>query len=113
MRLYVDDMRHPPLDKHQIDGLTPWTVVRTAEEAMRLLSGFDYELVSLDHDLGSPLHNGYHVLCYIENRMMNEPHWCPPYVFVHSANPAVRTKMEQCAKLVNDVRFEYLNLSDS
>lgn len=111
MRLYVDDIRPPPPSPTGIED-DQWTVVRTAEEAMRLLSGFDYETVSLDHDLGSPLHNGYHVLCYIERRAMIEPHWCPPYVLIHTANPAVRTKMEQGAKLINDMRYEYLSFGD-
>lgn len=72
MNLWVDDLRHPP------DG---WDWARTSAEALSLLTMFDYEVVSLDHDLGGDDTTRKIVL-----------HWCehggwPNEVRVHSSNP--------------------------
>ncbi len=42
-KLWVDDYRDAPDDT--------WTVVRTPHEAIRLLAKFEFEEVSLDHDI--------------------------------------------------------------
>lgn len=43
MKLYIDDIRNPPDDS--------WTLCRTVSEAIRALAQFNFEEVSLDHDI--------------------------------------------------------------
>lgn len=43
MKLFVDDIRNPPDDT--------WTLARTVTEAIRAISRFDFEVISLDHDI--------------------------------------------------------------
>lgn len=43
MKLFVDDIRNPP--DHT------WTLARTVTEAIRLIYGFEWKVISLDHDI--------------------------------------------------------------
>lgn len=48
MKLWVDDIRNAPDDT--------WHVARTALEAIRAISRFDFEVISLDHDISHQVH---------------------------------------------------------
>lgn len=94
MKLYLDDVRNAPDD---------WIVARTAHEAIQLLEQNIFEVVSLDHDLGTDHYtkpnNGYDVICWLEDQVFN--HGYPaPFVVVHTANPAAYRKMMQAAKRI-------------
>ena len=89
MKLYLDDKRPCPEE---------WTLVCTAREAIEALkTGLVTEL-SLDHDLGDldhdPEETGYTVLQWVENETYFNSDFQPPKIKVHSANVAIRTKME-------------------
>jgi len=53
MKLFVDDIRTPPDDS--------WTLVRTVTEAIRAIARFDFEEISLDHDISHEVSIGNHV----------------------------------------------------
>lgn len=48
MKLWVDDIRNAPDDT--------WHVARTSLEAIRALARYDFEVVSLDHDISHQIH---------------------------------------------------------
>lgn len=50
MKLWVDDIRNAPDDS--------WHVARTALEAIRSIARFDFEVISLDHDISHQLTMG-------------------------------------------------------
>jgi hypothetical protein len=106
MNLYVDDVREP---------YTGYEVVRTVEDAQRMLASQDVNRCSLDHDMGACddcVARGKHVgdMVTPETTFMN---WCPHVLDgtklvqwmietgnwprqkpeVHSANPAGRMRM--------------------
>lgn len=53
MKLFVDDIRTPPDES--------WTLVRTVTEAIRAIARFDFEEISLDHDISHEVSIGNHV----------------------------------------------------
>lgn len=48
MKLWVDDIRNAPDES--------WHVARTALEAIRAIARFDFEVISLDHDISHQVH---------------------------------------------------------
>ncbi len=84
MKLYLDDMRPVP------DG---WELVRTYHDAIYMLKCCDVTEISLDHDLGS-VKSGYDVLNWIEAEAVLNPSYKPPKIYIHTANPSARIKME-------------------
>lgn len=50
MKLWVDDIRNAPDDS--------WTVARTATAAIRAIARYDFEEISLDHDISHQVHLG-------------------------------------------------------
>jgi hypothetical protein len=95
--LYVDDdseNRHPPKD----DGVT-WHRAFNFHDAIHYLTKFNYNIVSLDHDIASFYGNkemtGYDVLQYLIMRKLEGADHNPTIVRVHSANPVGREKMQK------------------
>lgn len=99
MKLWLDDVREPW--KH---GCLGWEWVKTADDAIALLSTGKVTEASLDHDL-APEHycpvdrlkeppsnqkTGYAVVCWMEENDV----WPPDGVRVHSMNPAGRARMQ-------------------
>ena len=83
--LYVDDIRFPEYF-HQIG--VEITVARTYDEAIQYL-GDEYDVISLDHDLGEDK-TGYDIAKYIvENQIQLNG------FRVHSANPVGRFNIVQ------------------
>jgi hypothetical protein len=89
MKLYLDDIRNPKVPEE-------WCIVRTAEEAIRMLETGKVDFISFDHDLGTEL-TGYDVAKAIEELVYYGRIKCPEYN-VHSANPVgannIRAAME-------------------
>ena len=84
MKIFLDDERQAPED---------WHLVRTSQEAIKLLQTGGVEEISLDHDLGDGPDNGYQVILWIEEAVALRQ-FVPPKIRVHSANPSARQKME-------------------
>jgi len=80
MNVFLDDVRQPP------DG---WIWIKTADEAIVLLSMNVVETISLDHDLGEGKKTGYDVVKWIERKVFLD-NYIPPKIYVHSANPVGR-----------------------
>lgn len=99
MKLYLDDLRPCP------EG---WTPVKTAGEAISVLSSGGIEEISLDHDLGEPedaVGNGYQVVCWIEEQAY-AGNWqiVPKVILIHSANPVGMLKMKQAIEFIESLR---------
>lgn len=95
MKIWLDDERPMPpgFDVH----------VKTAQEAIHLLSQGKVTAISLDHDLGPPdAGNGAQVAMWIEEKAFHNE-LKPLKWAVHSANPVGRTNM--IAALQNADRF--------
>jgi hypothetical protein len=71
-RLWVDDLREPP---------PGWDWAKTSREAILALTAYQYELMSLDHDLGGDDTTRPVVLFLCEHGG-----W-PARTVVHTANP--------------------------
>lgn len=85
MKLWLDDVRPAP------EG---WTAVRTAAEAIAVLTSGTVAVVSLDHDLG-PVEagTGYDVVSWIEAQAAAGT--LPRIAWrIHSANPVGVRRME-------------------
>jgi len=95
MKLYLDDEREAPAG---------WVRVKTADLAVALLEENNFEVVSLDHDLGytSDKHKtGYDVLCWIEEQVYMKEYPLPE-IRIHTANPAARRKMESAVEFLKE-----------
>lgn len=87
-KLWVDDIRPAP-DKS-------WDIAFSYHTAIYLLQRNNYDVVSLDHDLGD-IHEGremtgYDVLMFMVEKKETGGYF-PPEVRVHTANPPARIKM--------------------
>lgn len=97
VKLWLDDIRDPLKL-----GLVGWTWVKTADEAIALLSSGRVRRASLDHDLtiSQTLGNtdrektGYDVVLWMEENNT----WPPEGVSVHSMNPEGRIKMNKAIR---------------
>jgi len=97
VNLWLDDIRDPLKL-----GLVGWTWVKTADEAIALLSSGHVRRASLDHDLtisqtlGNPDREktGYDVVLWMEENNT----WPPEGVSVHSMNPEGRIKMNKAVQ---------------
>ena len=111
MRLYLDDVRTPKDPNNEwVQGIPQWEVVRNYDEfvAHIRLNGLEnYEVISLDHDLGDSAMNEYYnnvhpnyTLDYnniVEKTGLDCAKWLVaesmttgiplPQIYTHSANP--------------------------
>jgi len=92
MKLWLDDIREAP------DG---WRRVYTADSLIRILlfNPGDIQAISLDNDLGQNAPEGYKVLDWIEERIVLGD-YSPPVVYIHSANPVARQRMESTLRQI-------------
>lgn len=85
MRVYLDDERETP---------NGWVRTYWPEEVIALLATGQVLELSLDHDLGDDDHGtGYTVLLWLEEQVALNG-MVPPEIYVHSANPPGRLKMD-------------------
>ena len=114
MKLFVDDIRNAPDDT--------WHVARTALEAIRAIARYDFEVISLDHDIshqvsiGSDLERPFpcketfaSVAYYIEAkygdmaRGWNDERRTVPKIILHTSNQVAGDEM---AALLSDFGVE-------
>ena len=87
MKIYLDDERQTP------EG---WTRCFWPNEVIELLKNNKVTHVSLDHDLGDDKRGtGYDVLKWIEEQAHTDDGYYPPMMYVHSANPAAKKRMQE------------------
>lgn len=90
--LWVDDERPLPEDLLNDD----WCKAPTFHEAVLKLELLEFEVVSLDHDLGCFYGNkemtGYDVLMWLVQRKMDGL-YVPQEIRIHTANPVGRANM--------------------
>ena len=96
INVYLDDVRTPP---------NGWFLVKTAAEAIEMLSTNKVLKISLDHDLGEEKNgSGMDVIKYIEERAYTEKGYFIPEIIIHTANPVARQMMEMAARNIEKVR---------
>ena len=86
MKVFLDDERMTP------EG---WWRTYTPQETIDILKLGMVKNLSLDHDLGDDegIGTGYDVILWIEEQVALNG-FKPPVIFIHSANPSAREKME-------------------
>jgi len=84
IKLWLDDERPAPQG---------WVRVYRADDVVRILSLYPVEAVSLDHDLGEGMLEGYHVMQYLENEAY-AGRCIPKEIRIHTNNPPARQRME-------------------
>ena len=101
MKLYVDDVRQAP------EG---WQLAKTAGTAIAILMRETIEELSLDHDLGDPeAGTGYDVIVWLEEKAFSG-NWqhVPPVIWVHSANPIGRQRIQAGIDAIEQVRNDFV-----
>lgn len=95
MKLWVDDIRNAPDDT--------WHVARTALEAIRAIARYDFEVISLDHDISHQIGMGElsrpypcpetfaSVAYYLAERYDVRPN--VPHVILHTSNQVAGDEM--------------------
>lgn len=86
MKLWVDDIREAPDES--------WSVARTPLSAIRAISHFHFEEISLDHDSGLDDDTFASVAYYIACAYSDLPRHARPKVTIHSANPIGAEEMK-------------------
>lgn len=82
-KLYVDDFRDPPDDS--------WTLVRKVQPAIKLIASFDFEVISLDHDIENrPDDETFQPVAYFIGQKYSRrgKYGEPPKIIIHSVNPS-------------------------
>ena len=94
MKIYLDDTRKAP---------PGWLQAYWPEEVISHLKTNQVTHISLDHDLGDDNHGtGYDVILWIEEAVLKG--FEPPTIFIHSANPVARMKMEAGVKQIERLK---------
>jgi hypothetical protein len=99
IKLYLDDVREAPEEG--------WIVVRDVESAIKFLKTNKVKELSVDHDLGDDTpYTGYDLLEWLEEEVAHGKSTIrvPEKMKIHSANPAVRTKMKQAIESIQRMR---------
>lgn len=94
MKLFVDDIRDIPDES--------WTLARTINAAITAIDTFDFEVISLDHDISHkhtkydsyPCNETYTAVAYFirekyKDKLLME---CPK-IIIHTSNPSGAVKM--------------------
>jgi hypothetical protein len=84
IKLWVDDIRNAPDSS--------WTVVRTNEEAIRVIAMFGCVEISLDHDIENTPETFKPIVYFLGEKYAGQN--IVPRVTIHSANPVGTTRMK-------------------
>lgn len=94
MKVFLDDERSAP------EG---WARVFWPAEAITILETKQVTDLSLDHDLGNEYITGYDVLIFLERKVFEDPTFPVPRIFIHSANPVGRKRMERAIESIYSI----------
>ena len=108
-KLFIDDLRDPVGDD--------WTVVRNSDDAIKAIYMFDWDVISLDHDIENFKWLSFtpvaHFICekyWIKRERESFGVMRPllgPKIVIHSINPAGAKKMQQLFR-ENGIKSEYI-----
>lgn len=100
MKLYIDDIRQVPDDS--------WVLARTIDSAINAIATFDFDVISLDHDISHyvvmdgvsrpfPCAETFTpVALYIDAKYL--PNDRKPKIIIHTSNPVGAEKMKAILK---------------
>ena len=81
MKLFVDDIRKLPDDS--------WQLARNVSEAIRAINMFDFDVISLDHDIEGSQETFDTVALFIKEKYNRRVEGLGiPKIILHTANPA-------------------------
>lgn len=100
LKIYLDDVRVPPKG---------WRRTYTPAQTIWHLRRQAVAVMSLDFDLGYGVPSGIAVLNWLEERVVNDPGFRVPRIFIHSANPAGVAMMQAAARNIYRLKREYGN----
>ena len=101
LKLWVDDIRLAPSED--------WTVARTVIEAIRAINRFDFEVISLDHDISHqvtigklgrpyPCEECFCAVAYFIGEKYGVDEGVPmnlPKIIIHTSNPVAADEMKK------------------
>lgn len=102
MKLWVDDIRNAPDES--------WTVARTVLSAIRAISRYDFEEISLDHDISHQVQVGalgrpfpceetfMSVAYFIAAKYVDKPAARYPMIYLHTSNQVAGDEMHLVLK---------------
>jgi CheY-like chemotaxis protein len=112
MRVFALDDMEERLDffRHKFRDCELVTA-KTAQEAIEILKeGLDYDLITLDHDLGERIfvdsndeNTGYQVAKFLQDKIIK----CP--IVIHSMNYGGARAMQSCLPLAKHVPFCFIS----
>lgn len=115
MRLFVDDIRNAPDDT--------WHVARTSLEAIRAISRYDFDVISLDHDISHQVSIGnglerpfpcgetfasvaYYIAEKYRGRCLLDTPEKTPHIIIHSSNLVAGEEMKE---VLHDAGFSQID----
>ncbi len=104
--VFLDDVRNINMDAVPDYWKDRTIVVRTAEEAIKMIEDEMVDYISFDHDLGTTL-TGYDVAKVIEQRAYRG--FKPPYYAIHSANPVGKRNINAAMQTANRLFRKFVN----
>lgn len=98
MRVYLDDVRQPPMFDSLTGEKLNWIIVRSAPALLKLIDAGVVSYISFDHDLGDDeAGTGYTVAKYIEEKA-HQGLLDPIDYQIHSANPVGANNIDKAMK---------------
>ena len=96
MKLFLDDVRTVSESTHGTEW-KEWLLVGTVDECKRLLDTGDVTHISLDYDLSYSdyAHTGMDVIEYIGDKMLADPTYKLPVIYIHSVHDKARKMWER------------------
>ena len=86
MKLFVDDIRKLPDES--------WQLARTVSEAIRAINMFEFDHISLDHDIEGSRETFDTVAIFIAEKYKNSTLEEKPLIILHTSNPAGALRMK-------------------
>lgn len=97
MKLFLDDIRQPPLNQN-------WILITDPQQAIDLIKTNEVSHISFDHDLRQDM-TGYDVAKFIE--MGAYQGWLKPILWqIHSDNPVGANNIRNAMKMANKFWIE-------
>jgi len=110
-RAIANERYRPDAQRAMID-IEEWDIARSLPEAKRMMEAKEYEVVLVDHDLGSPDTDGSHALAWLAQRWVDQlgrdtDAWLPEHVFAVSANPVGVQRIMGWAETIANLRADH------